>query len=190
VLEPKTRIGSPFVIAGMGQARAKGRRAVCGWEANGGFLTGSDFVRDGRTLTALPTRDAILPLLAVLRMSVENGKAVVDLFAELPQRFSRAALLKNYPREKSRQIIDRYSGAEAGAQLEKVFSAGRGFSPIARVDSTDGVRVYFRNGDVAHFRPSGNADEFRIYAVADTQQRADEIVAMGVAEPDGLLRSL
>ena len=52
------------------------------------------------------------------------------------------------------------------------------------------LTFYFSNGDVVHFRPSGNADEFRIYAVADSQHRADEIVAMGVAEPDGLLRQL
>ena len=47
-------------------ALAKGRRAVCGWEANGGFLTGSDFQREGRELRALPTRDAFLPILGVL----------------------------------------------------------------------------------------------------------------------------
>jgi phosphomannomutase len=42
IVEPKTRIGSPFVITGMADAQKKGRRAVVGWEANGGFLTGSD----------------------------------------------------------------------------------------------------------------------------------------------------
>jgi phosphomannomutase len=52
------------------------------------------------------------------------------------------------------------------------------------------VRLIFGNGDVAHIRPSGNADELRIYAVADTQARADEIAALGVAEPDGLLRQI
>lgn len=192
VLEPKTRIGSPFVIAGMEQALAKGRRTVCGWEANGGFLTGSDITRNGRTLAALPTRDAMLPLCAVLRLSVEKHKPLVELFAELPQRFSRAALLKNYPREQSRRVIERFSvpGDATRKALEKVFSRENGFSEITRLDYTDGVRIYFANGDVAHFRPSGNADEFRIYAVADTQQRADEIAAMGIAEPDGLLRSL
>jgi phosphomannomutase len=48
----------------------------------------------------------------------------------------------------------------------------------------------FSNGDVAHVRPSGNADELRLYAVADTQERADAIGACGVAEPDGILRLL
>ena len=192
VLEPKTRIGSPFVIAGMEQAHGKGRRAICGWEANGGFLTGSDIVRNGRTLKALPTRDALLPILAVLTAAKENGKTVVELFDELPQRYSRAALLKNYPREQSRRVVERFSvpGEATRAALEKVFSPDRGFGAIAQLDYTDGVRVYFSNGDVVHFRPSGNADEFRIYAVANSQQRADTIVEMGVAEPDGLLRRL
>jgi phosphomannomutase len=65
-----------------------------------------------------------------------------------------------------------------------------GFGAVTRVDRTDGVRILFDNGDVAHVRPSGNADELRIYAVADTQARADAIVAMGIAEPDGILRRL
>lgn len=39
---------------------------VVGYEANGGFLLGSDVVRNGRRLAALPTRDAVLPMLALL----------------------------------------------------------------------------------------------------------------------------
>jgi phosphomannomutase len=192
VLEPKTKIGSPYVIAGMELARAKGRRAICGWEANGGFLTGSDIERRGRVLRALPTRDALLPILSVLVASKEKGKRIGELFGELPQRYSRAALLKNYPREQSRQVVERFSapGGATRMALEKVFSPDRGFGPIIRFDYTDGVRIYFGNGDVAHFRPSGNADEFRIYAVAGSQERADRIVSMGVEEPDGLLRQL
>ena len=190
VLEPKTKIGSPYVIAGMQEARAKGRRAICGWEANGGFLTGSDIERHGRILKALPTRDALLPILAALTASKEQGKPLGELFGELPQRYSRAALLKNYPREQSRQVVERYSVTGDRNALEKVFSPARGFGAITRLDYTDGIRIYFTNGDVAHFRPSGNADEFRIYAVADSQARADEIAAMGVQEPDGLLRQL
>jgi phosphomannomutase len=192
VLETKTKIGSPYVIAGMELARAKGRRAVCGWEANGGFLVGSDIERHGRILKALPTRDAMLPILAVLTASKETGTPLVDLFGKLPQRYSRAALLKNFPREQSRSVVERFSmpGEDTRKALERVFSPAIGFGAIDRLDYTDGVRIYFTNGDVVHFRPSGNADEFRIYAVADTQARADEMVALGVSEPDGLLRRL
>jgi phosphomannomutase len=39
-------------------------------------------------------------------------------------------------------------------------------------------------------RPSGNADDLRIYVVADMQVRAEAIAAMGVAEPNDSLRRL
>lgn len=184
-LEPKTRIGSPYVIAGMERARAKGREAVCGWEANGGFLTGSDFKRGGVMLKALPTRDALLPILAVLFAARERGLTLDQLFASLPKRYSRAALLRNFPRETSRKIVEQFSGPDAMERLRQILQAD-----IERLDYTDGVRVIFSSGEVMHFRPSGNADEFRIYAVADTQERADRIAAHGIREPDGLLRQL
>jgi len=221
VVEPKTRIGSPYVIAGMERARARGRRAICGWEANGGFLTGSDFERDGRTLRALPTRDAMLPLLAVLSAMVSRRTTLTALFAELPPRFSRAALLRDFPRAAARRILERFSPGDpairdilfqadgprlrdaegavmhVAAPVEGIrealagfFPATEGFGIITRLNYTDGVRIYFDNGDVAHVRPSGNADELRIYAVADRQERADEIARLGVAEPDGILRRL
>ena len=66
VVEPKTRIGSPFVIAGMEAALAQGKKRVCGWEPNGGFLTGSPIARNGAILQPLLTRDAGLPILGVL----------------------------------------------------------------------------------------------------------------------------
>lgn len=223
IVEPKTRIGSPFVITGMAQAQKKGRLAVVGWEANGGFLTGSDITRNGKTLHALPTRDAILPILGTLFGAFEKGIAVTDLFDRLPRRFSRAALLRRFPRAVSVQIVKRFSPAATSVadiffeatslraldiagkfvpdadpnslwqirrELEKFFTNELGFGRIGRLNYTDGVRIYFDNGDVAHVRPSGNADELRIYAVADTQARADAITASGVAEPDGVLRKL
>ncbi|MCX6908844.1 MAG: hypothetical protein NTY01_12480 [Verrucomicrobia bacterium] len=224
-VEPKTRIGSPFVVAGMEKARAKGRKVVCGWEANGGFLTGSDIERGGKRLRALPTRDAMLPILGVLFSMVEKGVAMTALFERLPKRFSRAALLKKFPRPTSLRIVEQFSPADgkikevvyekggvtlldedrrelpaAGPLTQAMLGIGEtlgrfcaptaGFGAIARINYTDGVRIYFSNGDVAHVRPSGNADELRIYAVADTQARADAITKLGVAEPDGILRRL
>ena len=224
-VEPKTRIGSPFVIGGMEKARARGRKAVCGWEANGGFLTGSDVARRGKLLRALPTRDAMLPILGVLLSVVEKGVAMTALFERLPKRFSRAALLKKFPRPASLRIVERFSPADANIkevifengnatlldedrrelpapepqtramlgireQLSGVFAPAAGFGDITRINYIDGVRIHFGNGDVAHVRPSGNADELRIYAVADTQARADAIAKLGAAEPDGILRRL
>jgi phosphomannomutase len=195
VVEPKTRIGSPYVIAGMEAALAKGKKRVCGWEPNGGFLTGSPIVRNGGILQPLLTRDAGLPILGVLFAAEQYGLSVVDLFARLPKRFSRASLLKQFPRATALKIVGRFSPPTGNAEtiredLAQFFTSAQGFAGIAHLDYTDGVRILFANGEVTHIRPSGNADELRIYAVADTQSRADEIAAIGVAEPAGILRKM
>ena len=224
-VEPKTKIGSPFVIEGMEKALAKGKKTVCGWEANGGFLVGSRIVRGANTLEALPTRDAFLPLFSVLFASKEKDVSVPALFDALPKRYSKAALLTNFARPVSLKIVERFSpsdpritdvtfgGGKPQAKdaeghdltlkpdeadrlvsmrtdLAAYFTKDHGFGEIARLNYIDGVRIYFDNGDVAHIRPSGNADELRIYAVANTQERADEIAKLGVAEPDGILRRI
>lgn len=61
-------------------------------------------------------------------------------------------------------------------ELQTVFSAEVGFSPIGHLSYTDGVHIIYANGDVADFRPSGNADELRIYSAADKQERTDAII--------------
>jgi phosphomannomutase len=226
ITEPKTQIGSPFVIIGMEKALASGKKAVCGWEANGGFLTGSDIHVNGQVLKALPTRDAILPILAVLSIAKRDKLPLIDIFSRLPNRFSRAALIKQFPRALALNIVKQLSPTDSSVktvlfdernspifkdeynqillidsaqidtvssikrQLEAIFSAALGFDSVNQLNFIDGVRMYFSNGDIAHLRPSGNADELRIYAVADTQVRANHIATLSVAEPDGLLRKL
>ena len=201
VLEAKTRIGSPYVIAGMNAARARGARRICAWEANGGFLTGSSFVRQGRSLPPLPTRDAFLPILSILHQINAPGLRLDTLFSRLPQRYSRAGLLRDCPRALSERIVASLlcagSIATPGTLSEALvahvgiyFGADAGFDRLNCIDHTDGARLYFTNGDVAHIRASGNADELRIYAVADSQQRADTIVAAALSEPGGILHRL
>nr|WP_313899177.1 hypothetical protein [Methylobacterium sp. J-090] len=79
----RTRVGSPFVVAGMGQAKRDGFKAVVGFEANGGFLLGSDLCLAGDTLSALPTRDAMLPILATLAATRGAGMSLAALGASL-----------------------------------------------------------------------------------------------------------
>jgi phosphomannomutase len=224
-LEPKTKIGSPFVVAGMDAALRKGRRRVCGWEANGGFLTGSDITRGENLLPALPTRDAVLPLLCCLFSAHLQELSLEELFARLPRRFSFAALLKQFPRSTALRIVENFSpgdkevrdvrfekdqvslfsesGGELVATVERIenalslrhrlggyFRDSDGFGEIVHLNYTDGVRVTFSNEDIAHIRPSGNADELRIYAVANIRDRAGDIASIAVSEPDGILRRM
>ena len=139
-----------------------------------------------------------MPILGALFAAEQHGLSLIDLFARLPKRFSRAALLKHFPRATALKIVARFSPpsgeSAASAAIRKdlgwFFTPAQGFDSVAHVDYTDGVRILFANGEVAHVRPSGNADELRIYAVADTQSRADAIAAMGVEEPAGILRKM
>jgi phosphomannomutase len=163
-----------------------------GWEVNGGFLTGSDIqVGDGK-LRALPTRDAFLPIICTLVLACKNGKRVSELFVTLPQRFTQAGLIDNFPVEASRTILDNYNSDtnQTRKVLESIFSREKGFGNISSLNFLDGIRIAFDNGDIAHIRPSGNAPQLRIYSTANSQARADEIVSISLAEPNGILRQL
>jgi phosphomannomutase len=205
-LEPKTRIGSPWVIAGIEKARGRGRKILCGWEPNGGFLLGSDIVRAGSTLRALITRDAVLPILSVLLVAAERGVSLCECFDRLPRRFGQASLVRPFPRAAGREIVGYFSPAQVAVEevifgdvpesaemveirrrLESIFSSRWGFGALRSLNFVDGVRITFDGSDVVHFRPSGNADEFRVYAVADSRERAGELVDLVVREPDGAL---
>jgi phosphomannomutase len=82
------------------------------------------------------------------------------------------------------------AGATAQKLLARFFTPEMGFGTIVRADSTAGIRILFDNGDVAYTRSLGNADELRIYTVADTQVRADAIAAMGSLSPNGIPRCM
>jgi len=71
----KTKIGSPYVIKAMldegNLPSGKGKRGA--FEVNGGFLLGADLMmQNGSVLKALPTRDAVLPMLSALLFAQEK----------------------------------------------------------------------------------------------------------------------
>ena len=116
----KTRIGSPFVVAAMQQAIAEGKTGVVAWEANGGFLTGTDFTVNGRALPALPTRDAVLPILAALLSAARRGVPLSRLFDDLPQRATSSGLLDGVPPSAGLAVLARLSPGD-GTVLDAVF---------------------------------------------------------------------
>ncbi|HET9411473.1 MAG TPA: phosphomannomutase [Candidatus Saccharimonadales bacterium] len=187
-----TRIGSPYVISVMEEAVRGGSKRAVGWEVNGGLLLGCNVKINGKTLKALPTRDALLPIIGALLTATQQNKPVSAIFNELPKRFTQAGLINDFPMQVSRQILQRFSldTPEVRAELQAVFNAKQGFGALTAINTIDGIRMFFDNGDIAHLRPSGNAPQLRIYSVANTQERADQIVAMAIAEPNGIFRSL
>ena len=149
---------------------------MVGYEANGGFLLNSHIERQGRTLRALPTRDAVLVILSILLLAKRQGRRVSELAAALPARFTASGRMKNVPPRKSAALLERFStGSDAadGRELEAVFGALCG--TVGTIDRTDGLRVTFGNGEILHVRASGNAPELRCYSEAGTEERAKRI---------------
>lgn len=173
----RTRIGSPYVIAAMmGAAAADPSARVCGYEANGGFLLGTDVGEGEGRLTALPTRDALLPIIAVVRAARERPLA--DVLAELPPRFTFSDRVAEFPQAHSAALIAFLSTGAEDAQLARI---ARCFGEIAglpvAIDTTDGYRMTFADGSIIHFRPSGNAPELRCYTEAETEAKARDLNA-------------
>ena len=167
----RTRIGSPHVIAGM-EALQPDHARVAGFEANGGFLLGCRIDGPRSTLEALPTRDAVLPALAVLAAASRAGVPVSRLPATLPQRHTASDRLQDFPTARSRELLARWA-AEPPALLEWL---DLGLAPVASVDTTDGLRMALDSGEIVHLRPSGNAPELRCYCEADRPDRAAALV--------------
>lgn len=115
-----TRIGSPYVIKAIVDLLADNhRRLVDGWEVNGGFLLGSSREIEGRVLKTLPTRDAVLPLLAALLLARREGISISELIDQyLPARYTHADIIDNttpgcesYTTEVGKQIINLFTPA-------------------------------------------------------------------------------
>ncbi len=172
----RTRIGSPFVIEDMQNAeRVHGGRVV-GYEANGGFLVQSRLEIEGRTLLALPTRDALIVHLAILMLARQQRKRISELLLQLPERFTYSDRLKNFPVELSRKRIEALYSKEKPSDFGEIIKMfGEPDTTVISMDTTDGLRITFSNLEVIHLRPSGNAPELRCYTEADSEQRAQEL---------------
>lgn len=165
----RTKIGSPYVIAEF-DSLAKRYSTVAGFEANGGFLLATDLKINGKHLGSLPTRDAVLPALMLLAAS--RNKKISELVDQLPQRFTWSDRVKDFPSEKSKQII-----SEALVSPEQLLTKlGLASVKCVNIDQTDGVRITLDSSDIFHLRPSGNAPELRCYAEASAEIKAKEYV--------------
>ena len=176
----RSRIGSPFVIEKMNEAVSNGAKCVVGYEANGGFLMMTDTqIPGGNVLPALPTRDAVIVHLALILSAKRAGKSLSELFAELPERFTKSDRDQSFKSERSAALLNTLRGLDA-VSLSAEFQLGE----LLSRDETDGLRFTFStvegDDEVVHLRPSGNAPELRCYAEAASEARADDLVRLGL----------
>ncbi len=175
----RTRVGSPYVIAGMNEALAEGESGVMGFEANGGLLTASSFTVNGKALRPLPTRDSVLPALAALNAAARAKTPLSALAASYALPVAAADRLEDFPLATSAALMQRLRSGKA-ALAAFLVPVG---APAATSD-VDGLRVTLEDGRIIHFRPSGNAPEMRCYVEAETENAAKSLLEQGL----GLIR--
>jgi phosphomannomutase len=166
----RTRIGSPYVIAGMKEARGR----VVGYEANGGFLLGYEAEGPAGVLAPLATRDSFLPIIAVL--AAAGTVPLSSRVALEPARFTAADRLQEVPIEHMHAFV---------AMLAEDAGTRGGFlaaldADEAALDLTDGIRMTTKDGRVIHVRPSGNAPELRLYVEAADPADAQATLKAGM----------
>jgi phosphomannomutase len=144
---------------------------IAGYEANGGFLLGSEARVNNRPLMALPTRDAILPMLALLGLSKDTNREVSQLTKSLPMRYTASDRLQDISNDISQQLVA--SLVDNPEAIIDVLLPNA--TQVLTIDRTDGLRVEFDTGDIVHLRPSGNAPELRCYAESNDHNLAVKI---------------
>lgn len=167
----RTRVGSPYVIEGIHREVADDSGTVVGFEANGGVLLGTPVVKWGRQLQALLTRDALLPILAVLCSMAERQQKLSNLAAEIGFRSAVSDRLTNVPPQASSAFMASLN------QLDAVPYVG----PVKDSIQIDGTRLVLADGEIMHFRASGNAPELRCYVEAGDNERAHVLLKIGLA---------
>lgn len=165
----RTKIGSPYVIEEFANL-AKKYSSVAGFEANGGYLLGSDVELNGQLLKALPTRDAVLPVIMLLMAA--QKQSISKLVNDLPQRYTHSDRIQDFATEKSQELI--VEGKVEPQDLLKLI--GLDNEEIDQIDTTDGLRLTLTNNQIIHLRPSGNAPELRCYAETDVFESAFQCV--------------
>jgi phosphomannomutase len=134
----QTRIGSPYVIKAMLDKRAENASwRLASWEANGGFLTGSDWKNEHGVLKSLPTRDALLPVLSALLLAGEEGLSLKEVISQkLPPRYTSAGVVDDksagceaYTAAMGKALVAKLSPAEADID-EVLFGESGGLTAV------------------------------------------------------------
>jgi len=172
----RTRIGSPYVIAAMEKLQTAGKQHIVGYEANGGFLIQDEITLAGKSLSALPTRDAVIVILSLLVDCSQQAIPMSMLAAQLPARYTHSDRIKHIPTAKSQALLKELDSGNPDQDRQLIADFfDQQFGHVNSINRTDGLRVKFENGNIIHLRPSGNAPELRCYSESDSFAEAMSI---------------
>jgi phosphomannomutase/phosphoglucomutase len=134
-----------------------------GGEENGGIMYGPH----------LEVRDGSMSLALILEIMARTGESLSRLFAGLPVY---------------EQMKDRVSCPDElkGRALEAL----RGVVEAPRVETMDGVKLWYGDGSWILIRPSGTEPVFRLYAESETPERVRQILEENRALVESLIEGL
>jgi phosphomannomutase len=165
----RTKIGSPYVIEAIDKLRHENKRDIVGYEANGGVLIGSDFLRNDKILMALPTRDSVIAILSILTYINKNKVKISELINKYSLSFTESSSLKI----SSEKISDFFAlileSGNIESNLQHIFKLNQ---QIKSIDLTDGVRALLEDDSIIHLRASGNSPELRCYTESASKKQA------------------
>jgi phosphomannomutase len=145
----RTKIGSPYVIKGIDLvAEEFPGHTVMGYEANGGFILGATLHSELCKLETLKTRDAVLPIIVILKESQRRATKVSGLLNDLPQRFTASDRLITLNASSITQLV--LDGLRKDQNFLDLVESKT--ITIASRDSTDGIRAIMSSGDISSVR--------------------------------------
>lgn len=122
----------------------------------------------------IPERDGIYIGLTVVEMMVKHRKRLSELVDDLQFEFGPLFFARN-DLHTTPEAKERFLAKLANEGLSAV-----GSENVVSADDLDGYKVRFEDGWLM-FRPSGTEPVLRIYAEASSTERAEKLVAAGVA---------
>ena len=136
---------------------------MLGGEENGGIMYGPH----------LEARDGSMALALILEIMAKEERPLSELFGELPQ----------YEQMKDRVSCPHELKESALNTLQEKVDA-------ARVETMDGVKLWYDDGSWILIRPSGTEPIFRLYAESEKKERVREILEENKALIESVIDAL
>lgn len=149
---------------------------VCNSLANGDFLLMSAMQAEDCELVSLPTRDAVLPMLAVRASARAKECRVSALLDALPASLTCNDHIKNVPMALIHTRLASLLSNNLSEQeqtFKNIFGAVSG--RVRNQNAADALRATFCNEEMVHLRPSEKTPKLGYYAKAMSVQRAAQI---------------
>ena len=176
----RTRMGSPYVLSAL--AEMQDEASLAGFEANGGFILASALQLGNTRLAALPTRDALLPVIAILALA--GARPLSQLAASLPKRFTASGKLQKVTIAQSDALL-----TNLRADPQCLLQALAQNADIISTIQLDGIKWSWQNGNSVHVRASGNSPALRCYVEAGSENEATTLLNAAVKQLVKLLAS-